>query len=76
MTVDGAELSVLGDLDGCCELGIEPPAHEGDLSDPVVERLVGELDQLVEEITEHVTILANKCSITSLWPGVMFARCR
>ena len=60
LTVDGAELSVLGDLDGCCELGVESATFEGDLSDPVVERLVGELDQLVEEIAEHAAYCSKQ----------------
>ena len=65
VAVFGTELALLGDPDGRRELGVEPPPLDGDLANPVVERLIGQLHQTFEEVAEHVTILPNTCSITS-----------
>ncbi len=53
MPVDFAEATVLGDLDGGCELAIELAAFQSDLSDPVVECLIGEPHQAFQELAEH-----------------------
>lgn len=63
MPVDGREVAVLCDGDGCRQLGVEATTPECDLPDAVVERRIRQLHQTLEQIGVHVSTLSNICSI-------------